>query len=156
LDIDDFKTKKWDTESNEWKQLKRGTKDFYLSQNEEIDGFDEVQLLMDEKESRPAPNYQKQEKFVIYLSFCANICLLIALVLAVVFSGAISIIASLVDSSLDFFSALIIVFTARAKGKVNFYKYPQVNLVFDFLFFFLSQTQLKIKREKKDLNQLES
>lgn len=130
LDISDFKNKKIDMNSEGYIKLTKRAQEFYFNQNQEIDGFDEVETILNsatriEDAQIALDHLKKQEKIVIWLSFGVNCLLIISLILAVAFSGSIAIIASLIDSSLDLLSSVIMIVTNRAKNKVNRYKYPQ-------------------------------
>lgn len=60
----------------------------------------------------------------ININFAVNVLLLGAKIAVVIISSSLSLLASAVDSFMDFLSTLIIFFTARASGQSDPYKYP--------------------------------
>lgn len=127
--IKQMKSKYFDENSGEWKTLSKKAREFYESQNESITAYEEADMLMENKEpamSKAASDRQRKlENAAVYLTFGANVCLLVILLISVILSGSIAIVASVIDSSLDIFSGLIIVFTNIARKRFNRYKYPQ-------------------------------
>ena len=117
-----------ETNSTQFSKLPSRTKDFYRNQNEEVLAYRRIAEVMSgggpSQEDRQTI-VQRAERNVSYVSSGVNFILLIALILAVAFSGSLSLIASVLDSSLDMLSGIIMLLTAAAKRRVNLYRYPQ-------------------------------
>ncbi|GAA5904655.1 cation diffusion facilitator family transporter [Sporobolomyces salmoneus] len=111
------------------KKMSKGLRKFYEAQNEILDGFKEVDEILDNARAKAATgeltpllttsNSAKEDqmaasvKFAINLNFFVNVLLLVAKVAVVFISHSMSLIASTVDSAMDFLSTLIIFGTAR-------------------------------------------
>ncbi|KAL8278319.1 hypothetical protein RQP46_009211 [Phenoliferia psychrophenolica] len=119
------------------KGMKKSVREFYRTQNEILDGFAEVDEILDNTrmaattgELAPVvptkPSADREEafnlkvKFAINVNFLVNFLLLGAKIAIVLISSSMSLIASTVDSAMDFLSTLIIYGTSRIidhKGK---------------------------------------
>lgn len=64
---------------------------------------------------------RRKDNIAINVNFAVNVVLLAAKVLVVLFSNSLSLLASAVDSFMDFLSTCIIFFTARASGTRDVY-----------------------------------
>ncbi|KCV72403.1 hypothetical protein H696_01799 [Fonticula alba] len=129
----DFEKSYVDVESSSFLKLKRSTRDFYSNQNDEIDSFRRLQDLNLDDDPLAAQNAHSEaearkariERLVTTVVLVTNVLLLAILLTAVIISGALSLVASVMDAALDLLSGAVIMLTARAKQKVNFYRYPQ-------------------------------
>jgi len=121
--------KQYKPDTFDWKALNHKTRKYYLTQNELIEGFREARKLNEDAD----PDAQKKvieensriDKIVTYASGVGNVILLCSLVVAFAFSGAISLIASLMDAALDNLSIVVILVTSYMRHRVDPYKYPQ-------------------------------
>ncbi|GAA6023937.1 hypothetical protein JCM11491_000295 [Sporobolomyces phaffii] len=111
------------------RKMSKGLRKFYEAQNEILDGFQEVDEILDNARAKAATGEltpliststsAKEEsmaasvKFAINLNFVVNVVLLVAKIAVVFISHSMSLIASTVDSAMDFLSTLIIFGTAR-------------------------------------------
>ncbi|KAL4221373.1 hypothetical protein ACF0H5_019631 [Mactra antiquata] len=105
----------------------RGKTSFYKSQDTLIDQYEEVRMEIDDAMENAEYQKQLRKKASLYakITFLTNLILLGIKVVAVVLSGSISLISSLVDSSVDLLSGLVIWVTSRAVKKTDRYVYPQ-------------------------------
>ncbi|GAA6064571.1 hypothetical protein JCM10212_006196 [Sporobolomyces blumeae] len=110
-------------------RMSKSVRRFYERQNEILDGFKEVDEILDNARAKAAtgeltplitPNSSAKEesmaasvKFAINLNFVVNVLLLVAKICVVFLSHSMSLIASTVDSAMDFLSTLIIFGTAK-------------------------------------------
>lgn len=120
---------------------------FYSHQNDILDGFREVDEILDNARAKHATgeltplvttastaNSKEEQmaasvKFAINLNFAVNVVLLVAKIAVVFISHSMSLVASTVDSAMDFLSTLIIFGTARYiehKDWKSKYIYPYV------------------------------
>ncbi|GAA5890932.1 hypothetical protein JCM16303_004798, partial [Sporobolomyces ruberrimus] len=120
---------KYRVSSEALKRMSKGLRKFYEGQNEILDGFQEVDEILDNARAKAATGEltplittntsAKEEqlassvKFAINLNFIVNVVLLIAKIGVVFISHSMSLIASTVDSAMDFLSTLIIFGTSR-------------------------------------------
>jgi len=129
VDMSPFEREYKEPANFNWKKLDRKTREYYLTLNEEIEGYREMQKL----NTAGDPDAQKNiilengriDKIVTYVSGAGNVILLGSLIVAFAFSGAISLIASLMDAALDNLSIVLILTTTYLRRKVDPYKYPQ-------------------------------
>ncbi|GAA5977660.1 hypothetical protein JCM5350_002309 [Sporobolomyces pararoseus] len=124
-------------------KMSKGLRKFYEAQNEILDGFKEVDEILDNARAKAATgeltplittNTSAKEdemaasvKFAINLNFIVNVVLLVAKIAVVFISHSMSLIASTVDSAMDFLSTLIIFGTAmyiEHKSWKSRYIYP--------------------------------
>ncbi|GAA5927434.1 cation diffusion facilitator family transporter [Sporobolomyces koalae] len=111
------------------KTMSKGLRKFYEAQNEILDGFQEVDEILDNARAKAATgeltplittNASAKEEsmaasvnFAINLNFVVNVVLLVAKIAVVFISHSMSLIASTVDSAMDFLSTLIIFGTSK-------------------------------------------
>src|SRR5579859_2098794 len=89
--------------------------------------FDEESALLPDGHSPERENASRLVNFAILVNFVANVLLLVAKVIVTLTSSSLSILASLVDSALDFMSTLIIYTVSRiiqSKDWRSHYQFP--------------------------------
>ncbi|XP_025083819.1 metal tolerance protein 6-like isoform X2 [Pomacea canaliculata] len=109
--------------SEEVKNLPRNVRKYYRQQSELIKEYEGLEERV-EMEGQTSSTDHKIPLRLSQLSFAVNFVLLIAKTVAVALSGSISIISSLVDSSVDLLSGIIIWYTSRAVKRSDMYLYP--------------------------------
>ncbi|XP_053379277.1 uncharacterized protein LOC123539362 isoform X2 [Mercenaria mercenaria] len=126
LPIDEFTSKRQGSKRKHRKVSKQ-MRSFYKSQDDLITQYEEIRLDLDDATENAEMERQLREKASLYAkaTFAINFVLLIIKVVAVVLSGSVSLISSLVDSSVDLLSGIVIWVTARAVKKTDRYSYPQ-------------------------------
>ncbi|ORY66963.1 hypothetical protein BCR35DRAFT_282805 [Leucosporidium creatinivorum] len=128
----------------ELKKMKKSVRAFYIEQNEILDGFAEVDEILDNTgvttktgDLAPMvptkPSAEREEafnlkvQFAINVNFLVNFILLGAKIAVVLLSNSMSLVASTVDSAMDFLSTVIIYGTSRVIATKNWkstYHYP--------------------------------
>ncbi|KAM0746582.1 hypothetical protein T439DRAFT_360269 [Meredithblackwellia eburnea MCA 4105] len=115
----------------ELKGLKSNVREFYETQNEILDGFAEVDEILDNTRAlaltgelapilpQSKPSAEREEahalkvKFAINVNFAVNFFLLGSKIMIVLLSSSMSLLASTVDSAMDFLSTVIIWGTSK-------------------------------------------
>ncbi|KAH3827308.1 hypothetical protein DPMN_129239 [Dreissena polymorpha] len=110
---------------DDYEDLRR--KSFYKSQDHLINQFEEIRLELDDamENSEMINQLRKRASTYAKITFFVNLMLLVIKVVAVVMSGSISLISSLVDSTVDLMSGIVIWITTRAVKNTDRYVYPQ-------------------------------
>ncbi|GAA5928289.1 hypothetical protein JCM1841_001765 [Sporobolomyces salmonicolor] len=113
----------------ELRKLPKKIRRFYEAQNETLDAFAEVDSILENARAKVATGelipligntnaaqqdeFNAKVKFMINLNFAVNVLLLGAKIAVVLISHSMSLVASTVDSAMDFISTLIIFGTAK-------------------------------------------
>ncbi|KAK4055623.1 hypothetical protein OIV83_000169 [Microbotryomycetes sp. JL201] len=108
----------------ELRKMKKKTRQFYEHQNEILDGFKQVDEILDnarisaktgnltpylpQGQSEREAEFERKVQLAINVNFAVNVVLLAAKIAIVVLSNSVSLVASTVDSAMDFLSTLII------------------------------------------------
>ncbi|KAM0788851.1 hypothetical protein ACM66B_002936 [Microbotryomycetes sp. NB124-2] len=108
----------------ELRKMKKKTRKFYEQQNEILDGFKQVDEILDntrisaktgnltpylpQGQSEREAEFERKVQLAINVNFAVNVVLLAAKIAIVVLSNSVSLVASTVDSAMDFLSTLII------------------------------------------------
>lgn len=88
---------------------------------------DETAPLLEDalpKDSEPVDSGHRVVEIAIYVNFIANILLLVAKIVVMSMTNSLSVLASLVDAALDFFSTAIIWITSTLIKKPDRYRFP--------------------------------
>ncbi|KAK3583818.1 hypothetical protein CHS0354_022865 [Potamilus streckersoni] len=125
LPLGEFMSKRRGEEEN-GERISKTLRSFYKSQDKLIDAYKQLQDSKDVDDDKERVTHLRKQA-VIYskLTLFANVILLIIKLVAVILSGSISLICSLVDSSVDLASGLIIWLASRAVKRRKPYSYPQ-------------------------------
>ncbi|KAK6176223.1 hypothetical protein SNE40_014547 [Patella caerulea] len=122
MPIDIFSSKKGPN-SPAGTQFSRRIRSYYKAQDELITAYENLQHGPDNN-SQEMQDTEHMALILSRISFFANLLLLVGKSIAVSMSSSISIISSLVDSSVDLLSGIIIWWTSSAMKKRNIYLYP--------------------------------
>ncbi|XP_005104731.2 metal tolerance protein 9 [Aplysia californica] len=122
MPVEIFSSKKENHKQHKSKRLRS----YYKAQAELITAYEDISLNVevDISQNDPQVHYKKAVLFS-KLTFFINFLLMVAKAVASALSGSIAIISSLVDSSLDLFSGVIMWWATRAMKQRDPYTYPQ-------------------------------
>lgn len=123
LSLDHF-TPKRQGSKRKAKHVSKRARSFYKCQDELIKSFETIRYEMEEDKTDMKVLRKKVSSYA-KLTFFANLVLLVIKIIAVVMSGSVSLISSLVDSSVDLISGIVIWVMARLVKKTDPYLYPQ-------------------------------
>nr|KAG5698977.1 hypothetical protein BaRGS_033490 [Batillaria attramentaria] len=121
-----FSSRKANLEERDVKGLSRRVKKYYKEQDELIEEYEtlEGKGQTEEEEEEQEKKSSRLALRLSQISLASNFILLVVKAVAVALSGSISIISSMIDSSLDLLSGIVIWYTSRAIRRSNPYKYP--------------------------------
>ncbi|ESO88767.1 hypothetical protein LOTGIDRAFT_234372 [Lottia gigantea] len=105
-------------------RLKRRLRSYYKAQNELISVYEQLQQGPGSNGNDGTNKHDQITLILSRVSFIANLLLLFGKAVTVALSSSLSIISSLVDSSVDLLSGLIIWWTSSTMKKRNIYLYP--------------------------------
>ncbi|GAA5917853.1 hypothetical protein JCM6882_001715 [Rhodosporidiobolus microsporus] len=125
----------------ELRKMNRKVRRFYERQNEQLDGFKEVDEILENTRAKALTgelvgvetradrdeDFRASVRWAVNLNFVINILLLGAKIAVVLLSHSMSLVASTVDSAMDFLSTLIIFYTSKViehKDWKSQYAYP--------------------------------
>ncbi|OGM42237.1 cation diffusion facilitator family transporter [Aspergillus bombycis] len=97
--------------------------DFYVQQNELIDGF----LQSSQEERLEAEDHAEnggKVKLAVRASFVVNFCLFVIQLYAAISTGSLSLFATAADAFMDLVSSVIMLITSRMSTKPKPYQYP--------------------------------